>query len=30
MVGEPEEKRPCRRLRHEWEDEIKMDLKEIR
>jgi hypothetical protein len=28
MVGKPEGKRPLRRLRHRWEDNIKMDLKE--
>ena len=29
MVREPEEKRLRRRLRHRWEDDIKMDLKDI-
>jgi hypothetical protein len=27
--GKPEGKRPFRRLRHRWEDSIRMDLKEI-
>jgi hypothetical protein len=30
MVGEPEEKRLCGRLRHRWEDDVQMDLKDIR
>jgi hypothetical protein len=29
MVGELEEKRLCRRLRHRWEDDTKVDLKDI-
>jgi hypothetical protein len=29
LVGKPEGKRPLRRLRHRWEDNIKMDLQEI-
>jgi len=29
LVGEPEEKRPHGRLRHRWEDNIKMDLQEV-
>jgi hypothetical protein len=29
LVGKPEGKRPLRRLRHSWEDNIKMDLREI-
>jgi hypothetical protein len=29
LVGKPEEKRPVRRLRHKWEDGIRMDLGEI-
>jgi hypothetical protein len=29
MVGEPEEKRLCRRLRHRWEDDIKMVFEDI-
>lgn len=29
LVGSPEEKRPVRRTRHTWEDNIKKDLKEI-
>jgi hypothetical protein len=29
LVGRPEEKRSFRRLRHRWEDGIRMDLKEI-
>jgi hypothetical protein len=28
-VGKPEGKRPLGRSRHRWEDNIKMDLKEI-
>ena len=28
LVGKPEGKRPLGRLRHKWEDNIKMDLKE--
>jgi hypothetical protein len=28
-VGKPEGKRPLGRPRHEWEDGIRMDLKEI-
>jgi hypothetical protein len=27
-VGKPEGKRPLERLRHRWEDNIKMDLRE--
>jgi hypothetical protein len=27
-VGKPEEKRPLRRLRHRWEDGIRMDPRE--
>jgi hypothetical protein len=30
MMGTPEEKRPPERPRHRWEDNIKMDLTEIR
>jgi hypothetical protein len=30
LVGKPEGKRPLRRPRHRWEDNIKMDLREIR
>jgi hypothetical protein len=30
LVGKPEGKRPPGRLRHRWEDNIKMDLKEVR
>jgi len=30
MVGKPEEKRPLGRPRHRWEDNIKMDLQEVR
>jgi hypothetical protein len=30
LVGRPEGKRPLRRPRHIWEDNIKMDLREIR
>jgi hypothetical protein len=29
LVGKPEGKRPLRRPRLRWEDEIKMDLREI-
>jgi hypothetical protein len=29
VVGRPEVKRPLGRLRHRWEDNIKMDLREI-
>jgi hypothetical protein len=29
LVGKPEGKRPLRRLRHRWEDNIEMDLREI-
>jgi len=29
MVRKLEGKRPCRRSRHRWENNIKMDLKEI-
>jgi hypothetical protein len=29
LVGNPEEKRPLGRLRHRWEDGIKMDCREI-
>jgi hypothetical protein len=29
FVGRPEGKRPLRRLRRRWEDNIKMDLREI-
>jgi hypothetical protein len=28
-MGKPEEKRPLRRPRHRWEDNIKMDLQEV-
>jgi len=30
LVGKPEGKRPLGRLRHRWEDNIKMDLREVR
>jgi hypothetical protein len=30
LVGRPEGRRPVRRPRHRWEDNIKMDLKEVR
>ena len=30
LVGKPEGKRPLGRPRHRWEDNIKMDLKEVR
>jgi hypothetical protein len=29
LIGEPEGKRPLGRPRHRWEDNIKMDLKEM-
>jgi hypothetical protein len=29
LVGRPEGRRPLERLRHRWEDNIKMDLREI-
>jgi len=29
LVGKPEGKRPLGRLRHTWEDNIKMDLQEV-
>ena len=29
VVGKPEGKRPLGRPRHRWEDNIKMDLKEV-
>jgi hypothetical protein len=29
LVGKPEGKRPLRRLRREWEDNIKIDLREV-
>jgi hypothetical protein len=29
LVGKPEGKRPLRRPRHRWEDNITMDLREI-
>jgi len=29
MVGKPEGKRPLGRLRHRWEDSIKMDFQEV-
>ena len=29
LVGKPEGKRPIGRLRHRWEDNIKMDLQEV-
>jgi hypothetical protein len=29
FVGKPEVKRPLRRPRHRWEDNIRMDLREI-
>jgi hypothetical protein len=30
MVGKPEEKRPLGRPRRKWEDNIKMDIQEVR
>jgi hypothetical protein len=29
LVGKPEGKRPLRRPRHRWEDNIKMDIQEV-
>jgi hypothetical protein len=29
LMGKPEGKRPLRRPRHKWEDNIKMDLQEV-
>ena len=29
LVGKPEGKRPLGRLRHRWEDNIKMELQEV-
>jgi len=29
LVGKPEGKRPLGRLRHRWEDNIKLDLQEV-
>jgi hypothetical protein len=29
LVGKPEGKRPLGRPRHKWEDNIKMDLKDV-
>jgi hypothetical protein len=29
LVGKPEGKRPLGRLRHRWENNIKMDLQEV-
>jgi hypothetical protein len=29
LVGRPEGKRPLRRPRHRWEDNIKLDVREI-
>jgi hypothetical protein len=29
LVGKPEGKRPLGRLRHRWEDNIKVDLQEV-
>jgi hypothetical protein len=29
LVGKPEGKRPLQRLRHRWEDNIKIDLQEV-
>jgi hypothetical protein len=29
LVGRPEQKRPLRRPRHRWEDNIKIDLRDI-
>ena len=29
LVGKPEDKRPLARLRHKWENNIKMNLQEV-
>ena len=29
LVGKPEGRRPVRRPRHKWDDDIKMDLQEV-
>jgi hypothetical protein len=29
LIGKPEGERPLGRLRHKWEDNIRMDLREI-
>jgi len=29
LVGKPDGKKPLRRPRHKWEDNIKMDLQEV-
>jgi hypothetical protein len=29
LVGKPKGKRPLERLRHRWEDGIRMDLREV-
>jgi hypothetical protein len=29
LVGEPEGKRPCRRTRHRWEDNVRVNFREI-
>ena len=29
LVGKPEEKKPVGRHRHRWEDNIKMDIREV-
>jgi hypothetical protein len=29
LVGKPEEKRPLKRPRHRWKNNIKMDLQEV-
>ena len=29
LIGKPEGKGPLRRLRHRWEDNIKIDLQEV-
>jgi hypothetical protein len=29
LAGKPEGKRPLKRLRHSWEDNIRTDLKEV-
>jgi hypothetical protein len=30
LVGKPERKRPLGRPRHRWEDNVRMDLQEVR
>jgi hypothetical protein len=30
LIGKPEGKRPCGRIKHRWEDNIRMDLRKTR